>query len=126
MRTRDAMAEPCYELPPLILHPFTDAGTTVDVLDTAKEAAQSLLSGENLNNASRELRDRLLASRYAELRMLLFVGKDLFRWMSQCVDFAQRSDELQPRGLTEQSFAEFLIVQTPAEVQAKLRRWGVN
>jgi len=119
------MAEPV-ELPPLILHPFTDAATSIQVLETAKQAAQSLLAGEEPLNPGHELRQRLLAGRYAELKMLLFVGKDIFRWMEQCLDFTQRSDGLRARGFAEQSFAEFLIHHAPAEVDAKLRRWGVS
>jgi hypothetical protein len=115
-----------HQLPPLILHPFTDAATSAEVLQTAKEAAERLLGGEKADDHAEQLRRRVLAGRYAELRMLLFVGKDLFRWMEQCVDFAQRSPELSSRGYVEQSFAEFLIGQAPAEVDAKLRRWGVH
>jgi hypothetical protein len=119
------MAAAC-QLPPLILHPFTDAATSAEVLQTAKEAAELLLENDRGEDHSEQLRRRVLAGRYAELRMLFFVGKDLFRWMEQCVDFARRSPELSPRGYLEQSFAEFLIGQTPGEVDAKLRRWGVH
>jgi hypothetical protein len=114
------------QLPPLILHPFADAVTSSELLQTAKEAAEKLVSGESSENRSEHLRLQVLAGRFAELRMLLFVGKDLFRWMEQCVDFAARQPELRPLGYREQSFAGFLISSTPAEVDAKLRRWGVH
>jgi len=115
-----------YQLPPLILHPFADAASSADVLQTAKDAAQKLLAGEEPETESDQLRRRVLTGRYAELRMLFFVGKDLFRWLEQCVDFANRTAELGPRGYLEQSFAEFLIGHTPPDVDAKLRRWGVH
>lgn len=115
-----------YQLPPLILHPFTDAATSAEVLQTAKDAAEKLLEGADPDSQSDQLRRRVLSGRYAELKMLLFVGKDLFRWLEQCVDFAARNPELQARGYVEQSFAEFLIGHTPPDVDAKLRRWGVH
>lgn len=117
--------EPSYLLPPLILHPFADAASSIEVLEGAKDAAR-LLGGETDDNPSEALRDRLLAGRYAELRMLLFVGKDVFRWIGQCLDFAAREPRLRGRSLAEQSFAELLIGHTPPDVGVKLRRWGVT
>ena len=115
-----------YTLPPLILHPFTNASGSLKVLESAKAAAQMILDGEEELSQAEQLRQRLLDGRYAELRMLFFVGKDVFRWLSQCVDFTERTEGLRGRGLIEQSFADFLISHTPATVQAKLRRWGVS
>jgi len=115
-----------HELPPLILHPFSDAAASSEVLRTAKEAAERLGSGEEAENQSEQLRRRVLAGRFAELQMLLFVGKDLSRWMEQCVDFTLRTPALRDRGIVEQSFAEFLVGQTPPDVDTKLRRWGVT
>jgi len=113
-------------LPPLILYPFTDASGSIKVLESAKAAAQMLISGgKETPSQAEQLRERLLDGRYAEMRMLFFVGKDLFRWLAQCVDFVQRTDSLKDRGLAEQSFAEFLITRTPSDVDSKLRRWGV-
>jgi hypothetical protein len=117
--------EPSYLLPPLILHPFADATASIEVLEGAKDAAR-LLGGETADSPSEVLRDKLLAGRYAELRMLLFVGKDVFRWIGQCLDFAAREPRLRARSLVEQSFAELLIGQTPPDVAVKLRRWGVT
>ena len=42
------------------------------------------------------LRRRLLAGRYTEVRMLFYVGKDLFRWIDQCVEWA--ATVCRPRG----------------------------
>ncbi len=113
-------------LPPLILHPFADAASSVRVLESAKAAAQMVLDPAQPATKAEQLRERLLDGRYAEVRMLYFVGKDLFRWMEQCVDFCSRADDLRERGLAAQSFAEFLITRAPSDVDAKLRRWGVT
>ncbi len=113
-------------LPPLILHPFTDSATSLKLLESAKAAAQMMSDVSEWQTQAEQLRDRLLEGRYAELRMLFFVGKDVFRWLNQCVDFSERSEALRGRGFAEQSFAEFLILETPPDVDAKLRRWGVT
>ena len=117
---------PPYVLPPLILHPFTEASASLKVLESAKAALQMVAGAGRHESPAEELRERLLDGRYAEFRMLYFVGKDISRWTAQCVDFAQRTPELKEHALAEQSFAEFLIARTPPEVEAKLRRWGVN
>lgn len=57
--------------------------------------------------------------------MLLFLGKDLFRWAQQCVDFMERSASV-TLGCTEQSFAALIVEQPPAAVDAKLLLWGVS
>ena len=114
-----------YELPPLILHPFTESAGGVRALEAAKAAGEMMSEGAEPTRAEL-LREQLLDGRYAELRMLFFLGKDVFRWLTQCLDFAARTPELGARGLVEQSFAEFLITQTPPEVISKLSRWGVT
>ena len=113
-----------WSLPPLILHPFADAGGPSKLVESSRAnlKLQGLLpQGE----ASREDLDRaLLDGRHSELRMLFYVGKDLARWIGQCLEFAERNQDALPRG-TYQSFAAFLIQDAPPEVQAKLRKWGV-
>jgi hypothetical protein len=111
-------------LPPLILHPFADAGGPSKLVESSRAnlKLQGLLPQ---GDASREDLDRaLLDGRYSELRMLYYVGKDLARWIGQCLEFAERNLDVLPRG-TYQSFAAFLIQDAPPEVQAKLRKWGV-
>jgi hypothetical protein len=111
-------------LPPLILHPFADAGGPSKLVESSRAnlKLQGLLPQ---GDASREDLDRaLLDGRYSELRMLYYVGKDLARWIGQCLEFAERNQDVLPRG-TYQSFAAFLIQDAPPEVQAKLRKWGV-
>jgi hypothetical protein len=76
--------------------------------------------------ASREDLDRsLLDGRYSELRMLYYVGKDLLRWIDQCLEFAAHNRGDLPSGIAYQSFAAFLIQDAPASIEAKLRKWGV-
>jgi hypothetical protein len=113
-------------LPPLILHPFADAGGPTKLVESSRAnlKLQGLLpQGE----ASREDLDRaLLDGRYSELRMLFYVGKDLARWIEQCLEFAERNRPALPAGVCFQSFAGLLILDPPATVQAKLRKWGVG
>lgn len=112
-------------LPPLILHPFADAGGPGKLVESSRAnlKLQGLLpQGE----ASREDLDRaLLDGRYSELRMLYYVGKDLARWIDQCLEFVERNQESLPHGICFQSFASLLIQDPPSGVQAKLRKWGV-
>lgn len=114
-----------HTLPPLILHPFADAGGPGKLVESSRAnlKLQGLLpQGE----ATREDLDRaLLEGRYSELRMLFYVGKDLARWIDQCLEFVERNQESLPRGISFQSFAALLIQDAPASVQSKLRKWGV-
>jgi len=113
------------QLPPLILHPFADAGGPGKLVESSRAnlKLQGLLpAGES----TREDLDRaLLDGRYSELRMLYYVGKDLARWIEQCLEFAERSQDAFSRSTCYQSFAAFLVQDAPPDVQAKLRKWGV-
>jgi len=116
---------PAFMLPPLILHPFADASGPNKLVESSRASLklQGLLpQGE----ASREdLDNSLLDGRYSELRMLYYVGKDLVRWIEQCLEFATRNRAELPSGIVYQSFAALLIQEAPANIQAKLRKWGV-
>lgn len=114
-----------WDLPPLILHPFNEHTSPSAVLSNSKAAL--MLSGLIPNDGSdpEDLRRRLLAGRYGEIRMLYFLGKDVFRWLEQCTDWAGHIEELRELELRSQSFAALLTVQTPAGVKEKLKRWGV-
>jgi len=72
-----------------------------------------------------ELTRKLIEGRVCEIRMLFFVGKDLLRWIAQCLDFIGSVAELKNAGIREQSLAEFLVQNPPESVRAKLRGWGV-
>lgn len=116
---------PVTTLPPLILHPFADAAGPGKLVESSRASLklQGLLpTGEQ----SREDLDRaLLDGRYSELRMLYYVGKDLARWIDQCVEFAEHHRDTLARGINAQSFAAMLVQDAPANIQEKLKKWGV-
>lgn len=72
-----------------------------------------------------DLEQRLLAGRLYELRMLFYLGKDLERWVQQCVDFALRDALLAEVNPNELSFYSLLIDAPPSSVREKLKTWGV-
>lgn len=115
-----------WDLPPLILHPFNERIPPSVLLDNSKAAL--MLSGLIPNDGSDpdELSRRLLAGRYGEVRMLFFLGKDVFRWLEQCMDWVTRVPELADREWRAQSFAALLTASTPPDVKEKLSRWGVS
>lgn len=116
--------QPSFTLPPLILHPFADAGGPTKLVESSRASLklQGLLpSGES---SREELDLALLDGRYSELRMLYYVGKDLVRWIGQCLEFAERNADKLP-GVTYQSFAALLVQNAPRSIQEKLRKWGV-
>jgi len=118
--------ETVWELPPLILYPFNERVEPTSLLDNSKAAL--ILSGLIPDDGTdrEELKHRLLAGRYAEVRMLFFLGKDVFRWIQQCLEVAERSPELQDAEVRQQSFASLLTGSPPEAVKEKLIRWGVT
>ena len=86
-----------------------------------------MLSGlmPNEGQAPEELRRRLLVGRYSEIRMLFFLGRDVFRWIEQCLETSQRSADPDGPHITPQSFACLLTQTPPQDVREKLLRWGV-
>jgi hypothetical protein len=72
-----------------------------------------------------DLKRRLLCGRYSEVRMLFFLGKDVFRWIEQCCECAARIPELRDVEIRRQSFAGLLTASPPPPVRDKLVRWGV-
>jgi len=112
-------------LPPLILHPFADATGPDKLVESSRASLmlQGLLpTGER---TAEELDKALLDGRYCEIRMLFYVGKDLVRWIEQCLEHIDRDPDLRDRGIRYQSFAAYLVNHSPAAVQTKLRKWGV-
>lgn len=112
-------------LPPLILHPFADAGGPDKLVESSRASLmlQGLLpSGDRSPD---ELDRALIEGRYCEIRMLFYVGKDLVRWIEQCLEHIDRYDDLRNAGIKYQSFAAYLVGHTPPTVQEKLRKWGV-
>jgi hypothetical protein len=98
---------PC-ELPPLILHPFDHCPD----LDARAERPCSDTSSA-----------RYLETRYNEFRMLCLIGKDLNRWLEQCVEVSSSDPELV--GMSECNFAAALLFAPPQPVLQKMRSWGV-
>ena len=112
-------------LPPLILHPFADSAGPEKLVESSRASLmiQGLLPAGQ--QSPEELDRALLDGRYCEIRMLFYVGKDIVRWIEQCMEHIKRHPELQHAGIRYQSFAAYLVQHTPAAVQAKLRKWGV-
>jgi hypothetical protein len=109
------------QLPPLILHPFTGGKGTADLIEGSKAslALQGLLASTEQDAV---LETRMLAGRFHEVRMLLFLGKDIFRWMQQCVEQSRDVDDR----IVEQSFAALVVDDPPESVRHKLEVWGVT
>src|SRR4051812_25650150 len=97
-------AGPGWDLPPLILHPMESRRAGLETEDAETEA--------------------LLRGRYAEFRMLALAGKDVMRWIAQCMDFAGRDERLASAGIQPQSFADLLVNQTPPGVIARFEGWA--
>jgi hypothetical protein len=96
------------ELPPLILHPFNDRDP-VAILEAFGDDQTQLAK---------------LTGRYTELRMLCFIGKDLNRWIEQCVAVTSRNPET--ADITETDMIGLLLFNPPAAVSKKLLQWGVE
>lgn len=113
------------KLPPLILHPFADNSGPDKLVESSRAnlMLQGLLpSGER---SSEDLERVLLDGRFCEIRMLFYVGKDLTRWIEQCLEHVEHHAEAGDSGICYQSFAAYLVEHTPTVVQDKLRKWGV-
>ncbi|HZS54665.1 MAG TPA: hypothetical protein VFA65_09700 [Bryobacteraceae bacterium] len=89
----------------------------------ASLALQGFLPADAGN--SHDLDQQLLRGRYAELRMLYYIGKDLIRWMEQCTEATVASGQFANVRVRPESFAIILVQQVPAHVRAKLEGWGV-
>ena len=119
------LGETVWVLPPLILHPFNERAPPSTLLENSKAAL--MLSGLIPSDGSDrdELKRRLLAGRYGEIRMLFYLGKDVFRWLDQCLEWTDRTTELKGAEIQRQSFAGLLTAAPPETVKEKLVRWGV-
>jgi hypothetical protein len=114
-----------WNLPPLILHPFAGSDGPEKLLDGSRAALMMhglMPSDADLDELSR----RILAGRYNEVRMLYFLGKDIFRWMDQCEESVSKIQTLKTLGIRAQSFAAMLVDAPPKCVTDKLTGWGVT
>lgn len=114
-----------WELPPLILHPFSDKRGPETLLDCSR--AQLMLAGilpmEELDRDA--LERRVVEGRVCEVKMLYYVGLDLNRWLEQCIEVVAREERLKETGLSRSSFAALLVSESPGHVHQKLHGWGV-
>jgi hypothetical protein len=98
-----------HELPPLILYPFDHRPSPGE---------QARIEGYDAPAKPH------LEARYAEFRMLCLIGKDLDRWLGQCVELASRDAGM--TGLAECDFIAALLFAPPLPVLQKMRAWGVK
>src|ERR1700691_1775501 len=101
------ISTPTRKLPPLILHPFADAAGPDKLVESSRASLmlQGLLpTGER---SAEELDRALLDGRYCEIRMLFYVGKDLVRWIKQCLEHISHTPDLRDAGVRYQSFAAY-------------------
>ncbi len=118
-------AQAARKLPPLILHPFADASGPHKLVASSRASLmlQGLLpTGEQ---TAEDLERTMLEGRYQEIRMLFYVGRDILRWVGQCVEHVNRYPELDRTSFQPQSFSAYLVQNPPAEVRVKLKKWGV-
>jgi hypothetical protein len=114
-----------WDLPPLILHPFAGREGPDKLLEGSRAAL--MLHGLMPSDLDKdELCRRMLVGRHNEVRMLYFLGKDIFRWMDQCQEIIDKVDQLKTMGIRPQSFAAMLVDGPPKSLTAKLMGWGVS
>jgi hypothetical protein len=114
-----------FPLPPLILHPFSAPDDTSVLMESSRAslALQGFLPAEP--GSDQDLDQQLLRGRYAELRMLYYIGKDVMRWMEQCAETVKGSGALPHIRIRPETFAIVLVQHVPEHVRAKLEGWGV-
>ena len=102
-----------WELPPLILHPFSDVRGPDLLVECSR--AQLMLGGFlPMEGFQREdLEQIVLRGRVCEVRMLYYVGLDIDRWLEQCVEVAAREPALKDARLSRGSFAGLLVNEPP-------------
>jgi hypothetical protein len=115
-----------HQLPPLILHPFADRTGPSKLLDSSKaHLALRGMTTEEAYRTSSDLVETFLEGRYTEIRMLFYVGRDVCRWIQQCLEQSERQQSTRHLGLTFESFADYLVNRPPSPVKEKLQFWGV-
>lgn len=114
-----------FQLPPLILHPFSSSEENALLMESSR--ASMILQGLAPEDQTpiEDLDRQLLRGRYAELRMLFYIGKDISRWTEQCSESVKASPQFADRRIRPETFAVLLVHHIPAHVKAKLEGWGV-
>jgi hypothetical protein len=115
-----------WDLPPLILHPFADRASSERLLENSRNALVACGALAGNGTGQEELARRMLEGRFSEIRMLFYLGKDLVRWIDQCLEFIERVPGLAGIAIHEQSFAGLLTRHMPEAVSLKLQGWGVH
>jgi hypothetical protein len=107
------------------LHPFSAPEDTSVLMESSRAslALQGFLPADP--GANQDLDQQLVRGRYAELRMLFYIGKDLIRWMEQCMETTASSGGFSNVRIRPETFAILLVEHVPAHVRAKLEGWGV-
>ena len=115
-----------WKLPPLILHPFTGEKGPDRLLEGSR--AQLALSGllPDYKGDRETMEKAVMDGLYQELKMLVYIGRDLQRWADQCLDFVTREPKLRAGDITEQSFLTLLVESPPASFAVKLKSWGIT
>jgi len=101
-----SLPKPQLELPPLILHPIATGG------EALQEGSPS--DAESLRLEARRL----------EMKMLVCLGKDLNRWLAQCLEFAPADPDLCE--VHEGDLMDALVEFPPDAVAIKMQTWGVG
>jgi hypothetical protein len=111
-------------LPPLILHPFANPEDAPMLLDATRA---SLMQHKFIQptRTPEAIVDAILNGRYREMRWLYFIGRDIVRWIEQCLEVAQTHNEWNQPEVNFQAFAALLTDNPPDAVKAKLLQWGV-
>lgn len=114
-----------WNLPPIILHPFADPDGPDQLVESSR--AHLMIEGllPNSECTAEELQRRFLSGRFTEIRMLYYVGKDLERWVDQCLELVERDADLRGSGVSAASFMKLLVDHAPKSVREKLASWGV-
>jgi len=114
-----------FRLPPLILHPFSTAEDTSVLMESSRASLtlQGFLPRDE--TPALDLDQQLLRGRYAEIRMLYYIGKDLSRWTEQCAETVALSSIFAERRIRAETFCVLLVQHVPAHVRLKLEGWGV-
>lgn len=113
-------------LPPLILHPFSDSTSPSKLAQSSRAGLmlQGLLPNEEYS--IEQLERIVLDGKNCEIRMLFYVGRDLCRWIEQCMEVVERELDLRGSAIARQSFASMLVDEAPAHIKEKLATWGVQ
>jgi hypothetical protein len=106
VRPVPALEKSAHQLPPLILHPISGQG--------------EVLAEPNLSDPQ----SRRLEAHRLELKMLCLLGKDLVRWIEQCLEFARMNPDVP--ALSEGQLMDLLVENPPEGVVRKMQTWGVG